>query len=324
MTIVEQARNSVNGFEAFYQKFLRKMFINDRAESTVNNYGRQLAALAIHYHCIPTALSLDQVEEYLFLIKQKYGEESDNNFKFLVCGLRFAYRMEGMNELRLSLPVIRKNKKLPVVLSKEEVAAMINIPCLLKHRVMIALLYGCGLRCGEIRNVKVMDIDFHRAVIHVRQGKGKKDRYVPLGNSLPPILKKYIALEQSSSWLFPGHRPKKGGLFFTEFKTKYGQRSVQWAIKRAALLAGISKPVNVHSLRHTYATHLLEDGINILTIKEMMGHANVRTTMLYLHVAQINNSIKCSPFDTLKGIRLLQGVQTSFEFPAQSGRLAAF
>jgi len=324
MTIVEQARNYVDGFETFYQKFLRKMFINDRAESTVTNYGRQLAALSIHYHRIPTALSLEQVEDYLFLIKQKREEESDNNFKFLVCGLRFVYRMEGMDELRLKLPVIRKRKKLPVVLSKEEVAAMINIPSLLKHRVMIALLYGCGLRCGEIRNLKDTDIDFQRAVVHVRQGKGKKDRYVPLGTTLPAILKKYMTLYKSSPWLFPGHRPKKGGGFYTEFESKYGQRSVQWAVKRAAQLAGICKPVNVHSLRHTYATHLLEDGINILTIKEMMGHANVRTTMLYLHVAQISNSIKCSPFDTLKGIRLLLGVQTSFEFPVQPGVPAAF
>lgn len=98
------------------------------------------------------------------------------------------------------------------------------------------------------------------------------------------------------------------------FETQYGQRSVQWAIKRAAQLAGIIKPVSVQSLRHTYATHLLEDGINILIIKELLGHANIRTTMIYLHVAQINNHQKCSPLDTLQGLRIIGYVQGELKF----------
>jgi integrase/recombinase XerD len=176
MNITQQACQQVIGFEPFYQKFLRRMNINDRAESTCKNYARTLAVLALHYNAIPTTLTLDQIEEYLYLVRQKSETGSDNNFKFTIASLRFAFRMEGLDEIRLQLPSIRKKRKLPVVLSKQEMAAMMNIPCLLKHRVLIALLYGCGLRCGEVRNVKVTDIDLDRAVLHVRQGKGRKDR----------------------------------------------------------------------------------------------------------------------------------------------------
>ncbi len=314
MTIVEQACRSVAGFETLYQKFLRKISINNLSQSTSNTYGRSLAAIALHFNCLPTVLSLDQVEGYLYWVKQHHPETTDGYFKFAICALRFLYRMEGMKELSLKLPVIRKRKKLPVVLSKEEMVAMINTPCLLKHRLMIALLYGCGLRCGEVRNIKVTDIDLQRAVVHVRQGKGKKDRYVPLGKILPPILEKYIQLYRPTSWLFSGNRTPKENRFSTVFEAKYGQRSVQWAITRAAQMAGIKKHINVHTLRHTYATHLLEDGVSIVSIKELLGHSCIRTTLIYLHVAQINHAAKCSPFDTLKGVRLMQGVQTSFDF----------
>ena len=315
MTIVQQACQSVPGFDAFHQKFLRRMAINDRAESTSKSYGRCLASIALYFNCLPTVLVIDVIEDYLYFIKQKYKEESDNYFKMLICSLRFAFRMEGQDELRLKLPVIRRNRKLPVVLSKEEMTAMMNIPCLLKHRVMIAILYGCGLRCGEVRNLKVTDIDLDRAVLHVRQGKGKKDRYMPLGNVLTIILNSYLKIQKPQNWLFPGKRwGKNSTRFFSAFEPQYGQRSIQWAIKRAAELAGITKRISVHSLRHTYATHLLEDGVNILTIKELMGHAYISTTMIYLHVAQVNNRNKCSPIDKLEGLRIIKAVQNSFDF----------
>ncbi len=315
MNITQQACQQVMGFEPFYQKFLRRMNINDRAASTCKNYARMLAVLALHYNAIPTTLTLDQIEEYLYLVRQQSETGSDYNFKFTIASLRFVFRMEGLDEIRLQLPSIRKKRKLPVVLSKQEMAAMMNIPCLLRHRVMIALLYGCGLRCGEVRNVKVADIDLDRAVLHVRQGKGKKDRYMPLGKTLPVILEKYIQIQKPKLWLFPGQRWGKSDIrFYTVFDPQYRQRSVQWAIKRAAQLAGIIKSVNVHSLRHTFATHLLEDGVNILTIQELMGHAHIQTTMIYLHVAQVNNRHTCSPLDTLEGLQIIGSIQGEFNF----------
>jgi len=291
------------------------MSINDRAESTCKNYSRNLAGIALHYKRLPTLLTLEEIEDYLYIVKQRSETGSDNTMKFTICSLRFIFRMEGLDELRLKLPVIKRSRKLPVVLSKEEMTAMMNIPCQLRHRVMIALLYGCGLRCGEVRNVKVTDIDFDRLVLHVRQGKGKKDRYMPLGNTLPIILKKYIKQEKPKIWLFPGTRwGKQTNRFFSVFENQFGQRSIQWAIKRAAVLAGISKNISVHSLRHTYATHLLEDGVNILTIKELLGHAHVSTTMIYLHVAQINNRHKCSPLDKLEGLKIIGSLQGELNF----------
>lgn len=315
MTIVQQACEQVQDFNNFYQKFLRRMAIHDRAESTCKNYGRSLAAMALHFNTLPTTLALDEMQEYLYIVKQKSGTGTDTAFKFIIYSLRFAFRMEGLEELRLNLPGIKKKRKLPVVLSKKEMTAMMNIPCLLRHRVMIAILYGCGLRCGEVRNIMVTDVDLDRAVLHVRQGKGKKDRYMPLGKILVAILEKYLQIQKPVSWLFPGrHSQNAGTRFFSEFEPQFGQRSIQWAIKRAAQLAGISKAVNVHSLRHTYATHLLEDGVNILTIQELMGHACIKTTMIYLHVAQVNNRHKCSPLDTLEGLKVIGYMQGELKF----------
>ena len=316
MTIVQQACRDIPGFEIFYQKFLRRMSIKSRAESTCISYGRSLASMALHFKCLPTQLALDEIEDYLYTVKEQTKSDSDNFFKFAICSLRFVFHMEGIDELRLKLPVIKRNRKLPVVLSKEEITTMMNIPCLMKHRVMIALLYGCGLRCAELRNVMVTDIDINRAVLHVRQGKGKKDRYMPLGKTMPVLLEKYIRIQKPKSWLFPGQRIIKKGdtRFYTEFEPQFGKRSIQWAIKRAAQLAGVSKNISVHSLRHTYATHLLEDGVNILTIKELLGHSHIQTTMIYLHVAQVNNRNKCSPMDTLHGLNIIGAVQGEFDF----------
>ncbi len=316
MTIVQQACLQIPGFEILYQKFIRKTTILGRAPSTCINYGRSMAQLALYYKRSPTELTLDEIEDYLYSIKDKSDISSDNPFKFTICALRFVLNMEGLDELRSKLPSIRKKRRLPVVLSKQEITAMMNIPCLLKHRVLIALLYGCGLRCGEVRNIRVNDIDISRAVLHVRQAKGRKDRYMPLGKLLPVVLEKYIKIQKPTEWLFPGMRwdTKSGERFYSDFAPQFGQRSIQWAIQRAAQLAGISKRVNVHSLRHTYATHLLEDGVNILTIKELLGHASIKNTMIYLHVAQVNNRDKCSPIDTLEGLKIIGYIQGELKF----------
>lgn len=315
MTILQQASQNVPGFAPFYQKFLQRMTIYDRAKSTTASYGRSLASLALHFNRVPTELTPEQIEEYLYTIKQRYTGGSDNCFKFSIYSLRFVFRQEGMDELRIKLPPIKRSKKLPVVLSKEEITTMMNSPRCLRHRVIIALLYGCGLRCGELRNIKITDIDLNRAVLHIRQGKGKKDRYLPLGNTLLVLLKKYLEIEHPRNWLFTGkYRNTEYNRTFTLTESKYGQRSVQWIIKRAALLAGIRKPVNVHSLRHTYATHLLEDGVSIVTLKELLGHASIFSTLIYLRVAQVANSEKCSPLDSLKDLRILPATQMRFSF----------
>ena len=208
--------------------------------------------------------------------------------------------MEGLKDKRIELPSIKRDKRLPVVLSREEVKRLLVAPKLLKHRILIALLYGCGLRCFEVRGIKLCDLDFDRQMLHVRQGKGKKDRYVPLGKHLVRGLKKYIAAENPELWLFNG---KPDGGAGGDFDSRYSQRGVQWAVNQARKDAGITKAMTVHTLRHTYATHLLEDGLDIMSIKDLLGHECIDTTLVYLHVAQSGRVKAFSPLDTLYEVK---------------------
>lgn len=264
------------------------------------NYSRYLAKLAICFDCVPTLVPIENLNQYLYQLQQQYDSPSDSYFKFTVYGLRFAFKMEGMRDKYIALPTIKQDKKLPVVLSRNEVRRMIEVTKLRKHRVLLFLLYGCGLRCGETRNLKLSDLDFDRKMLHVRCGKGRKDRYVPMGKILISELKKYIREEGCIDWLFNGKPVGRAG---GDFDNRYSQRGIQWAVKQVSKNAGILKSVSVHTLRHTFATHLLEDGLDIVSIKELLGHVKIETTLLYLHVAQYDRKRFFSPLDTLYEIR---------------------
>jgi len=270
-----------------------------KSPSTLRSYSTHLAKLALHFNQVPTDVDPDQINDYLYLVKQEHNTPSDSYFKFTVYGLRFAYRILGMKDKRIELPEIKRAKKLPVVLSQEEVRRLLKAPKLLKHRVLIGLLYGCGLRCFEVRNVQLADLDFDRKQLHVRNGKGKKDRYVPLSDILIRGLKTYIEAEQPGTWLFNGKEQVMEGRVGGDFDSRYSQRGVQWAVKEAAKAASIIKEMSVHTLRHTYATHLLEEGLDIMTIKDLLGHECIDTTMVYLHVAQSGRVKAFSPLDRL-------------------------
>jgi len=311
LTIVQQAEEAVQGFTELYCKFKQKILLNGGAMSTFINYSRQLGAISLYYNRLPILLTNNEIDDYLFYLKQKSDLPSETTFKHAVFSLRYVFRMYGLEYNSIQLPVIKRVRQLPVVLSKVEIADMINKPRQLKHRVLIALLYGCGLRCSEVRNIKLTDLDFHRSMLHVRQGKGRKDRYVPLGNSLTIALKNFIDVYRPANWLFPIIK-RKG--VTEDFDRKFSQRGVQWAIHEAAKLCGIKKNINVHSLRHTFATHLLEDGVDIISIKELLGHVRLETTMIYLHVAQFDKKHKSSPIDNLKGVRINHGIQCKIDF----------
>lgn len=229
-------------------------------------------------------------------MQQEHDTPSDSYFKFTVYGLRFVFKACGLKELNVQLPNIKHDKKLPVILSREEMKRLLKTPTLLKHRILIALLYGCGLRCFEVRNIKLSDLDFDRKSLHVRQGKGRKDRMVPLCDLLIRGLQQYMVGEQPEKWLFNGKPEGRAG---GDWDSRYSQRGVQWAIQQACKAAGIQKEVSVHTLRHTYATHLLEEGLDILSIKELLGHENIETTLVYLHVAQSGRVRPFSPLEKL-------------------------
>jgi len=258
-----------------------------------------MAKLALHFNQVPTDVDPDQINDYLYLVKQEHNTPSDSYFKFTVYGLRFAYRVFGLKDKRIELPEIKHTKKLPLVLSQQEVRRLLKAPKLLKHKILIGLLYGCGLRCFEVRYLQLADLDFDRKQLHVRNGKGKKDRYVPLGEMLIRGLKSYIEAEQPSTWLFNGKQKVMDGRVGGDFDSRFSQRGVQWAVKEAAKAAGIIKNMSVHTLRHTYATHLLEEGLDIMTIKDLLGHECIDTTMVYLHVAQSGRVKPFSPLDRL-------------------------
>ncbi len=190
---------------------------------------------------------------------------------------------------RIALPSLRKETKLPVILNQQELKELFAVPKLLKHRVILTLIYSAGLRGQEVINLKISDIDFERKTIHIRQSKNKKDRVVPLAESMAVGLKKYLAAENPHFWLFNGKEPDG----------RYSVRGLSWVMRQTLKKTSIIKEVNLHSLRHSYATHLLEQGLNIVTLKELLGHADITTTMIYLHVAQCPLIKPHSPLDTL-------------------------
>lgn len=288
-TLVQRACTKVSGFKALYKRLEKKIIVSGKSTSTLNNYMRCISHVALHFNHLPHQLDIEQIEEYLLMVKKKNTTASESFFKHTVYGLRFLFRCEGLDDQAIKLPKLKRDKKLPVVLGRSEMKALLKAPQLLKHRVLLGILYGCGLRCQEVRTLLIKEVDFERNMIHVRQSKGRKDRYVPIGINLGRGLKTYLEAECPNKWLFNGK----------DHHEAFSQRGVQWVVREAAKKTEIQKHVTVHTLRHTYATHLLEDGLDIVSIKELLGHAHIETTMVYLHVAQAGRQAPFSPLDKL-------------------------
>jgi integrase/recombinase XerD len=223
-----------------------------------------------------------------------------NNAYIIKRGYSFSYQNQIVNALKLFFAQIenytidleglhrpRRSRKLPKVLSKEEVKAILAAHGNSKHRMMLSLVYACGLRSGELLNIKPRHIDSSRGLIFIRQGKGRKDRIVPLPEKLLDPLRDYYKAYRPTNWLFEG---QKSG-------TRYSPKSLQSVLKQALKKAGIRKKVTLHWLRHSYATHLLESGTDLRYIQELLGHKSSRTTEIYTHVSTKNIQDIKSPFD---------------------------
>ena len=198
-----------------------------------------------------------------------------------------------MEKKRIQLPQIKRQKNLPIVLNKQEVRALLNAPKYLKHRLILAMLYGCGLRSYELCNLLQSDIDFERKTVFVKKQKGKIDRYVPLSDHLIRGLKKYFKSENPIKHVFNSQVTKDGTA------QPLTTRAIQWILKENRSKINTKKKFTSHTLRHSYATHLLEDGLNIMSLKELLGHAHIETTIVYLQVSNAGSSVKFSPLDTL-------------------------
>ena len=210
--------------------------------------------MGLHVNADLLELDDEAILDYLHFLKRKKSTPSDSYFKHTVYGLRYLYRIYEKEESRVILPKIEGQKALPVVLSQQEVKLLLRAPKLLKHRLVISLLYGCGLRNFELCNLKITDLDLDRQQLHVRKGKYRKDRYVPLCDLLVRGIKKYLSCEAPVEHLFNGKSRTGEYIALTA-------RGVQWAVKEARSKSGIKKQVTPHSLRHSYATHLLEMGV---------------------------------------------------------------
>lgn len=190
--------------------------------------------MSLHFKCSPLVLDEEQVLDYLHLLKSQYKTPSDSFFKHTVYGLRYAYRISGMKAMQVMLPSIERPHKLPVVLSRSEIKQLLKTPKLFKHRLVLAMLYGCGLRCFELRGLKLKDLDFNRRMLHIRQGKGRKDRYVPLSQMQVRGLKKYIAADNPTTWCFNGY-DRKGN------PAQLSAMGVQWMFGKPVNTAGSKK-----------------------------------------------------------------------------------
>jgi len=290
---LETALEEVPEFKALADTLERSFTINGKATSTLTNYLRCLAHLSLHYHCSPELLVEEQIDDYLYHCQNLHKTPSESFFKHTIYGLRAAYKVLGMDKKRIRLPQIKRQKDLPVVLNKREVRELLNAPKYLKHRLILAMLYGCGLRSYELCNLLQSDIDFDRRTVLVKKQKGKVDRYVPLSPHLARGLRSYFRTENPVKHVFNSQVTKDGvvGPLTTS--------GIQWVIKECRSKVKTKKKFTAHTLRHSYATHLLEDGMNIMCLKELLGHAHIETTIVYLQVSNSGSSVKFSPLDTL-------------------------
>jgi integrase/recombinase XerD len=282
------------------QRMLDDLRIRNYAPSTVACYLRSVTDFAKHFHRSPENLGPEEIRAWqLFLLDEKKVKLS--TYIQAISGLRFFYRNTLNRKIEVDrMPLPRYEKKLPVILSREEVKALLEAPKNLGHRAILATMYGAGLRVSEAASLKVRDLDGERKVIWVRGGKGNKDRQVMLADPLREVLAAYWRWKRPTSWLFPGAIPGQPISTKTVFLT----------CRNASRLAGIAKPVHPHSLRHAFATHLLDDGVNLVVIQALLGHANLKTTARYLHVADSTVRSIRSPLETLGSLDLVRAAST--------------
>jgi site-specific recombinase XerD len=268
---------------------IEDMKLRNFAPRTIQSYITRVARFARHFGRSPDALGRDEVRSYLIhLVEDKHVCWSIYNQT--VAGLKFLYEVTlGREGIMVRIACPKQPKKLPVVLSLEEVARLFAAITGLKHRTILMTAYAAGLRVSEVVSLRVDDIDSQRMVLRVRQAKGRRDRYVMLSPRLLALLREYWKVARPTEWLFPGDVPGQ----------PLNTSTVYRICVQAARDAGLGKHVTVHTLRHSFATHLLEAGTDIRTIQVLLGHRNLKTTAVYTHVSPVAVETTRSPLDRL-------------------------
>ena len=266
------------------QRMLEDMQLRDLAPKTQEAYVGAVAQLAKYFDKSPELLTEEELRQY-FLYLSNAKRASRSTIVVALCGIKFLYSYTLRREWPL-LELVRsaQEKQLPTVLSSEEVQQILGCLQHPTYRACLTTIYACGLRLNEGVHLQVQDMDSARMMIHVRQAKGLKDRYVPLPQSVLDILRRYWASHRHPQWLFPG-APPAGQPRHTATRP-ICESGVQRAFRAALTTSGIQKPASVHTLRHSYATHLLEAGVNLRLIQAWLGHSSPKTTAIYTHLTR--------------------------------------
>jgi len=272
------------------EDYIRYLKSKRYSENTIKTYSDAIQLFLRYFH----SKSIEEIsnEDIIafnndYILANKYSSSYQNQFVNAVKLFFAKIQNKQLNPELIHRP--RTERKLPNVLSKEEVKAILESTKNIKHRAMLSLIYSCGLRCGELIHLKPTDIDSKRNLVIIRNGKGRKDRIVPLSPKILDLLREYYKSNKPKIYLFEG-----------QFEgIMYSDRSLQLVLKQSLQTANIKKPVTLHWLRHSYATHLLESGTDLRYIQELLGHNSSKTTEIYTHVSTKSLQQIKSPFDDL-------------------------
>jgi len=263
---------------ALRQKMIEDMQLHGFAERTQKSYMQVVRQLAEYYNKPPDQINEEELRQY-FLYLKNVKKASRSTITLALCGIKFFYERTLQRQwATLALLRPQPEKKLPVVLSVDEVRQILARVRRWRYRVCLSTIYACGLRLQEGLHLQISHIDGGRQLLHVCHGKGGKDRYVPLPQPVLEMLRQYWGTHRDPVWLFPStHQTVKGPM---------DASGLQRAFKAALRESGIQKPATVHTLRHSYATHLLEAGLNLRIIQAYLGHASPTTTAIYTHLTK--------------------------------------
>jgi integrase/recombinase XerD len=272
------------------RRMIEDMQVRNLSPHTQTSYVQQVSLFARHFHQSPETLGPEEIRSYqVYLTNEKHL--APTSILIAIAALRFLYKVTLHKDWTLEeiIPAPRKPRTLPIVLSPEEVLRFLSCVQSIKHRTILTICYAAGLRISEAISLKVSDVDSQRMVIRVQKGKGQKDRFVMLSPKLLEVLRAWWPVEKPKQWLFQGDL---AGSHIT-------REAVGQACQEAHRRCGVTKPVTPHSLRHCFATHLVESGTDVRTIQLLMGHRSLATTARYLRIATNKVCSTASPFDLL-------------------------
>jgi integrase/recombinase XerD len=273
------------------RKMQEDLKLHGLSKRTQTAYLREVRKLKDFYQKSPDLITEEELRKYFLYYTQELNV-SESLFTQAICGIKFFYtKTLDRNWKTLKIVKPRKQKRLPVILSKEEIKKMLdaNVLSNLKHRCILTVVYSAGLRVGEVCRLKISDIDSKSMVIKITQGKGNKDRYTILSHRALMLLRQYYRSYRPEDWLFPGE-PSSNHICVG---------TVELVFKKACEKSGIKKHVTVHCLRHSFATHLMESGVNLRYIQDLLGHRSIETTVVYTHVRKEHIGKIISPMDTI-------------------------